>query len=392
MFYFFRKKVIENIVVIDSSFPEKIPSGFRNYEINGLLTVLKDCKCYTMSPTKPKKHAWFKHGYGMHIKTFKQNLKSYSSFYPLNKDKIFYLNKNNRYKFKLAYSIFLAETFVLLPFYNKNKIPFIFTLYPGGAFGLNNIGSDNMLREIFSSPYFRRVIVTQQITKNYLIDKKMCPADKIDFLFLGYSQFDLTDALSKRFYKSNKNTFDICFVANKYSKQGVDKGYDLFVQVAKILCKKYDDVRFHVVGGFYENEIDISDIKNKISFYGHQQPSFLKLFYANMDICLSPNRPFKLFKGNFDGFPLGFECMFLQTALFVTDELNCNNNYFNSDEIVIIKPEVNNIISKIDYYYQNLDKLYDLSKKGSDKINLLANPKERLSKISVIITTEACKL
>ena len=40
-------------------------------------------------------------------------------------------------------------------------------------------------------------------------------------------------SISKSFYKKTKNTFDICFVAYKYMEKGLDKGYDIFIQVCK---------------------------------------------------------------------------------------------------------------------------------------------------------------
>ncbi|MEA4838791.1 MAG: glycosyltransferase family 4 protein [Rhodospirillaceae bacterium] len=393
MFSFFKNTIRDDIVLIDSIFPQEKPMGFRNYEINYLMDSIEGCKSYTMYPMKPGKDAWFKHGYGMEKGVFDNNLKKYLHFYPENEGKIFLLNKKNKYKFRLAYSHFLAETFTLLPFFNKNKIPFIFILYPGGAFGLNNKSSDKMLRKIFSSPYFLKVITTQEVTKNYIINKKLCPEEKVEFIFGGISQFRIEDSIKKKLYKVDKDTFDICFVAFKYSDKGVDKGYDLFIEAARRLANQYPDMHFHVVGGFDESEIDVSDIKSQINFYGPRQPNFLRDFYSKMDICLSPNRPYKLYEGNFDGFPLGAECMFLGTALFTTDELMNNNEYFDDDEIIIIKPEAEDITLKIKEYYLNTNKLYSLSKRGQLKVNKLMNPDNVLKKISEIImeSAESCR-
>lgn len=356
------KKIIkEDVIIVDSRFPRPLPFGFRNLEINSLFDLMPNINSYSMHPMKPGEDAWFKHGYGINKKEFKSNKRGYLKYYPHNKNRIKYLDPNAEYDVKLAYSFFLAETYTLLPFYEKYGINFVFVLFPGGAFGLNNEGSDAMLRAIFASKYFKGVIVTKNVTYNYLISKKMCPRNKIRQL-RGFVQFTKDQLVEKKYYKKDKKTFDICFVAAKYSKRGVDKGYDTYIEVAKRLAKKYKDIHFHVVGGFDENDIDVSDIKDRITFYGFRRPDFLSDFYSGMDILLSPNRAGKLYEGNFDGFPLGADAGCMGVALFVTDELG-QNIYYNNDEIVIINNKVSEIVRKISYYYRNLDKFYDLSRK-----------------------------
>ena len=375
-----------DLALIDCQFPQSKPFGFRNYEINGLLSKFKSAKAYAMFPMKPGKKAWFRHGYGVKEKEFKKNLESYLIHYPENKDKIAYLPKRLQ-NVGVAYCYFLAQTYVLLPYLNKNKLPFVFVLYPGGAFGLNNTSSDAMLAEIFKSPYFRKVIVTQPATKDYLLQKKLCSADKIEYLFGGYLQFGLKDAEPKQKYPNDKKTFDICFVAAKYSPFGVDKGYDLFIEAGKALIAKYPFVRLHVVGDFDKTDIDVSDISDKITFYGFQTPTFLKKFYASMDICLSPNRPYKLYEGNFDGFPLGCEAMALGTALMTTDELNNNRGSFeDGQEVIIIKPDLQDIVQKIMPLIEKPEKLYQIASRGQAKIEQIMNPVQRLDKVAHILS------
>lgn len=361
-FLFSSNKVREELAIIDSRFPRPIPFGFRNTEINCLFKLLPNLNSYTMYPMKAGEKAWFDHGYGIEEDVFKEDKKGYLKYYPENKDRVKYLYPQKKYKIKLAYSYFLAETHTLLPFYNKNKINFIFVLYPGGAFGLDNDGSDRMLREIFESKYFKKVIVTKNVTYNYLLKKKLCPKNKIQPL-RGFVQYTEDQILPKKIYKKDKKTFDICFIAAKYSEGGVDKGYGLFIESAKKLCKLYKDIYFHVIGGFDENDIDVSDIKDRVVFYGFRRPDFLREFYAGMDILLSPNRAGQLYPGNFDGFPLGADAAYMGVALFVTDELG-QNEYFKDDEIVIINHDVNSIVKKIKFYYKNINKLYSLSEKG----------------------------
>lgn len=326
-----------------------------------------------MYSMKPGKNAWFGHSYGIANDQFIINKNGYLANYPDNGDKVRYLKEGVRYKAKLAYSFFLAETYVLLPFLNKNKIPFVFVLYPGGGFGLNNGSSDRMLKDIFSSRYFRNVIVTQDITKRYLIDKKLCDESKISYIYGGFVQFNKDEVVPKKYYKQDKNTFDICFVAAKYSDKGVDKGYDLFIDIAKRLADKIDDIRFHVVGGFDENDIDVLDIKSKITFYGYKTPEFLVNLYSSMDIFLAPNRSGQLFEGSFDGFPLGIDAGYCGVALFVGDDLNMNSDYIDKQDIVIINTDTDKTVDSILLYYNNKEDLYELSAKGCLKTQQLFN-------------------
>jgi glycosyltransferase involved in cell wall biosynthesis len=331
-----RQVVNEDIIVIDSVLPNKNAIGPRNSDLLEFVKKLPSFKYYTMYPMKPGKEAWFSHGYGMEEQVFRRNIKEYEEKYPETKGKIKLLSSEKKYNVKMAYTYFLAETYTLLPFLEKHKIPFVFLLNPGGAFGLNNESSDNMLRAIFSSPYFKKIIVNQKLLKDYIVKKKLCSNDDIIYDFSGSAQFKLEDVKPKRYFKKDKPTFDICFVAAKYSPKGIDKGYDLFIAAAKRLAKYGKDIRFHVVGGFDENEIDVSDIKDVITFYGYMAPTALPDFYAGMDIFMSPNRPFKLYEGNSDGFPLSAGAMYCGVCGFNADDLHMNTE-FKDDEVVIIK-------------------------------------------------------
>ena len=354
----------QDFVVIDSQFPQKEPFAFRNTEINEYFKHIENFASYTLCTTYPDSDAWFSHSYGMSYKQFKENKRGYLRYYPYNASRIHYLHERRNYHIGLAYSFFLGETYVLLPFYEKHHIPFVFTLYPGGAFGLDHEQSDIMLRKLFQSPMFRGVIVTQKITEDYLLRTKLCPADKITYIYGGFIQFKKSELKPKRRYKKDKTTFDICFVAAKYSEKGVDKGYDLFIAAAKKLCQSTEDIMFHVVGGFDENDIDVRDISSRIRFYGYQRPDFFLDFFAGMDIFLSPNRPFKLTPGNFDGFPLGIDAGYSGVGMFIADELNMNRYYKNNEEIVIIPLDVEKITSIVLRYYHDPDRLYELSERG----------------------------
>jgi glycosyltransferase involved in cell wall biosynthesis len=360
------KDVYEDIVVIDSALPTKNSIGPRNSDLLEFAKKLPGFKYYTMYHMMPGKAAWFDHGYGMSRKQFNDNLKDYLSRYPEAKGKVKYLSDKDSYHINLAYTYFLAETYTLLPFLERHNIPFVFLLNPGGAFAMDNKSSDDMLRAVFASPCFRKVILNQEPNHDYLIRKKLCTKQDAIYDFSGSAQFKLSDLKPKKFYPKDKSTFDICFVAAKYTPLGVDKGYDLFIGAAKQLARRYPDIRFHVVGGFDEHEIDVLDIKDAITFYGYMQPHKLPEFYCGMDIYLSPNRPGKLYQGNADGFPLSAGAMYCGVCGFNADETHLNTE-FDDDEVVIVRTQVKDIVKKVEYFYEHLDELYGVSRKGQKK-------------------------
>jgi glycosyltransferase involved in cell wall biosynthesis len=212
-----------------------------------------------------------------------------------------------------------------------------------------------------------KVIVTTKITLDYLLNNNLCNENKILFIYGVVVNSSITKESDNaiRLIKKNKLSFDICFVAHKYSPEGKDKGYDIFIQVAKQLSKIHDNIKFHVVGNFNDTDIDITEIKLKIKFYNTLETSEFPDFYHGIDIILSPNSSFVLAPGAFDGFPTGacIEAGLNSVALFVTDDLNQNIFFKEGEEIV----------NKILHYYLNPAKLYSIANNGKEKIQAIYN-------------------
>ncbi len=72
---------------------------------------------------------------------------------------------------RLAYVTFLGNAGKLMPFLEARQLPFIFQLYPGGGFKINEADSDKTLQHVVLSPLCRKVIVTQRLTHDYIIDR-----------------------------------------------------------------------------------------------------------------------------------------------------------------------------------------------------------------------------
>ena len=364
---FFLKKTFvkgfyrNDLFIYDDIFPHPI-SGFRYEEFKTLLNVFKKSKIlvdpfsYPALNTDVKIHK-------IHILEFKAKFPELENKFT---QKITFVNINT----KLFYCVFLCNIDQNLGWLEKYKIPFVFTLYPGGGFQIEDLISDQKLQKVLASPQFRKVIVNQLFTKEYLIENNFCAANKIEYIFgCVVPQLSLNTNITFKEKYPNKETFDIVFCAAKYMSKGLDKGYDVFVGLAHSLIKKYAFVRFHVVGGFDKEEIDVTLLDGKITFYGYQKFDDLATIYQQMDVIVSPNKPFLYGKGAFDGFPLGtvIEAVLNNVVAIVTDNLNQNTVFENGEEIIITNGDVTSIEKEIINLIQNPEKLFEISQKGRNK-------------------------
>ncbi|OJV90268.1 MAG: hypothetical protein BGO39_02150 [Chloroflexi bacterium 54-19] len=350
------------MLIYDDYFPNVL-SAFRVAEFNYYLANL-NCDIVSAQPN---------------FDTLKEE---YLSFYPQNRDRLKRFVAETALNYRLLYVVFLKNAFKLLPIIEREEIPFIFTLYPGGEFLFYDIISDSRVLRLTNSKFFKRMIVTQKITYNYLLRNGLCPPEKIEYIYGAVIPAELYNRFSipHRYYGQDKATFDICFVAMKYMAEGRDKGYDVFLEVAKVLARLSPLFRFHVVGGFGAQDIDVTSLADRITFYGHQPTSFFPEFYAGMDITLSPNIPFVLMPGTFDGFPTGAcsEAALCGVAVFCTDLLNENEEFTPGEDICIIPGEVEGIVGKIIPYFNEPSALHRLAKAGQRRFREIYGTQRQL--------------
>ncbi|MBQ2870516.1 hypothetical protein IJE86_02320 [bacterium] len=338
--------------------PSDDGNGFQAAEANYLLTNIERSANYTLCKQMTTGIKYPDYPTAKTNKRFKRSLRRYLRLFPNVKNRFFRVDLDKKYNVKLAYGLFANAIYPYLKFFEENKIPFMFTLYPGGGFSLNNPLSDSRLRELFSSPMFKKVIVTMPITKKYLLENNFCSEDKIEYIYGGVPQNK--EFKNKLKYQKDKSTFDVCFVAHKYTSIGEDKGFDVVVDVARRLIKSNKDIHFHFVGP-WENILDVSDISSEnLHFYGLQKPQFFVDFYSKMDIMLSPNRFQMINLGNFDGFPLGIEGAFAGVYLMCADPLNMKPEtpLHNGKGFEVINHNPQEICDKILSKMKNLDELY----------------------------------
>ena len=269
-----------DLAIIDEMFPNPL-SAFRRQEFGSYLNEFQEIKFYASGSSN------------LNFNSIEELIADFKKRLPKHAHQIEIFKPDTIINAKLVYLVFLGNAYSHIDYLEKIKTPFAFTLYPGGSFGLNNAESDRKLKRVTSSPYFRRVIVTQEVTYNYLIENKYCNPDQIEYIYgvvVPIEQIQ-ADYPGKKHFGPDKHTLDICFVAAKYTEKGVDKGYDVFIDVARKLCEKYDNIHFHVVGGFGEQDIDVTGIKDKITFYGYRLTEWFDDFYTDKDLILSAEYP-----------------------------------------------------------------------------------------------------
>lgn len=361
-YVFYKGHKIIDLLIYDDIFPHPV-SGFRYEEFTLLLSVFQKSKIIMTSDSYSVVKA--------PIEKHKQHVADFLYLNNSLKKRLIHKKGFININSKLFYCIFLNNIFTNLDWLEEYKIPFVFTLYPGGGFEVDEFSSDMKLKKVFISPMFRKVIITQIYTQNYLLNNNYCKLENMEFVFGGVvPQNSLQEkVINKKNYLIDKVTFDICFCAAKYTERGEDKGYDVFIEFAHKIVAKYDFIRFHVIGGFSYTDINISQIKDKIHFYGYQKFDGLSDIYKKMDVIVSPNKPFFLGKGAFDGFPLGtvVEAALNGVVALISDELKQNNIFVPNEDIIIIENKCSSIEKEIIDLINNPEKLYLISETGRKK-------------------------
>lgn len=368
------KEVNSDLIIFDDVYPDKI-SIFRTIEFNEYLNLWENAKIVTANNN-------FSTGSNLYNEHFSEN--------PSHINKVIRWENTLSYNAKLAYVVFF-NNLIKFDLGFSIKIPFIVNLYPGGGFQINSTEHDKLYKKYFFSPYLRKVIVTQKIIYDYLIENNLCPKNKIEYIFGVVLSNISSKNDSKKYFFADKETLDICFTAYKYSEKGEDKGFDTFVKAAEILSLKYQNIKFHVVGNFTKNDVGALKVTDDIIFYGVQQENWFDKYYQDKDIIVSPNAPFVLAEGSFDGFPTASvsEASIRDVAMIVTDTLNLNNNNFIEDEeIVIVNNDADEIAAKIDYFYNNPDVLKSISNKGCLKSKQIYSKENQIGKRKEIISYE----
>ncbi|WP_156545642.1 glycosyltransferase [Cupriavidus sp. D384] len=263
---------------------------------------------------------------------------------------------------------------------NAGVDTFAFTLYPGGGFELADANSDHKLRRLCDNSRLGKIITTQNLTYRYLLDNQFCEPDRLLHLFGGVVPmcFDLTGTEAMLAARDTaREALHVCFVAQRYSATGVEKGYDVFVALAEHLRDR-DDIYFHVVGGFDAETIPLKP-GARIQFHGIQPSDFFPVFYGQMDVIVSPNiSGFRLNdgRGSFDGFPTTccVEASLCGAAMFLSDFEGLNATlegkpiFENGSDFEQIDRDAEAIAGRLLHYADEREALRAMARRGRNVI------------------------
>lgn len=327
------RKPARSLVILDDFFPNLL-TGFRVAEYNAYLERFPHLRILSSYPDFAAAH------------------QDYAAHYPHHAQRVMPLTHDQLEHCGLVYLNFLNNAHSYLPLLEARQLPFILTLYPGGGFGLNEADSDHKLDRVMQSPLLRHVICTQKVTEDYLQRRygNRVPRSMIFGVVVNPLYFSLPEN-ERPYFRLGKATLDICFVAEKYMPQGANKGYPEFIETIRKLVTNRSALpfRFHVVGSCTASDWNTDGLEDCLQFHGRLNTPDLLRFYRQMDVVISPNKPFLLHKGNFDGFPTGccVEASLCGVCMVATDMLDLNPAYVDNRDMIIIDPDPESVASRV---------------------------------------------
>lgn len=361
-------KARRSVAVLDDFFPNLL-TGFRVAEYNWYLERFPRLIIYSTNPDFKTVHA------------------AYAQRYPQYADRVKPYDESSLDDCGFAYVNFLNNAHHFLPALSSHRIPFLMTLYPGGGFGLGEPESDAKLDRVLASPLLRGIIATQSITVDYL-KVKGCRVPVHDIYGGAIHPIYLEGVTKNKRTLLDHSALRICFVAERYMPQGANKGYPQFIEAAKQLIRQFPSLKFSVVGSFSEEDFPLDDqIRAALSFHGLLNTTDLKEFFLTQDIIVSPNRPFLLNPGNFDGFPTGccVEASLCGVAVVCSDELKLNRYYADGEDMVICDPAPDAIVKAVGELIRNPDLLRDIGARGQSVSQKVFDPVIQLGQRAVLL-------
>jgi len=323
------------LVVLDDFFPNLL-TGFRVAEYNAYLGAFANLRVLSAVPGFPSEHA------------------RYAARYPQFASRVARFSGRDLRRARLAYINFLNNAIFFLPHLQQRGLPFALTLYPGGGLGLHEAPSDSKLLQVLTSPLLRSLTVTQPVTERYVVEfaakhgLHLPPLRLVPGVVVNPMYFAAGLQPHGPYFGEAKTSFDICFVAEKYMPRGENKGYPEFIAMAHALCDE-PALRFHVVGSFTADDVDVAMLDERIRFSGRIETTDLPTFFHGMDLVVSPNKPFVLHAGNFDGFPTGacVEASLCGVAVMASDALEQNPGYRSGESMLIVPPAVDAMVEAL---------------------------------------------
>jgi lipopolysaccharide transport system ATP-binding protein len=364
-----------DIVVLDDFFPN-LTTGFRVAEYIHYLRVFPGL---LLAST---------------IGDFKQQHAAFARSYPDLQSRVVAYDQAMLRHAKLCYLNFLNNAHYHIEALEAASLPFLFTLYPGGGFELDEPESRSKLNRVLGSPMLRAVISTQSITTDVLrrlqcpVQVHECYGATINPIYLNLS------GMRTEIADTRGSGPKICFVAHKYDREGRTKGYPSFVEVAATLAARYADIEFSVVGNYGPDDIKIPDqLKARLHFKGLLPTAQLRQFLLTQNLMISPNQPHTISGSIFDGFPTAscVEASLCGVAVLCSDELGLNR-FYGADEMIVCAPDASAILQAIEPLLEHPSLTAQIGERGRVKsARLFSAEAQLLPRTKILRDIAACE-
>lgn len=310
--------------------------------------------------------------------SFHDVLADYLRLYPRHRGRIEKAGLGSDFRARLFYTIFLSNIYDCLPLLEACRTPFVFKLYLGGEWCVGNPGSDRMLARVLQSPQFQHVITVDPATRDYLAKKWPHAANRA-----SYQPGWMVDAETLYSAGSHRNpspSHRICFVGMKSAPGGKNKGFDVFVETAKLLLKIMPHLEFHVVGNCDLSDADVSALGSRIIFHGVKNQNFFPQFYLGMDLILSPNRPHLLAPGHLEGAPnvTNVEAGLCGCLVVMTDQCNLNVLFEPDRDLIVVPHDPAAIAQRVEALYADPRRMQTVARQGRERFREVCDEKQTL--------------
>ncbi|MGY2064411.1 FkbM family methyltransferase [Blastococcus sp. SYSU DS0619] len=320
------------MVVLDDYFPTK-GTGFRIAEFDWMLRhgVVAEVMT-TIEPLEPL-------------------VSQYAELHPRTATGISPYDARRLAEFDSASVMFLNNAARFLADLERAALPFVLTLYPGGGLHLGEAGAERKLRRVLRSPQLRHVITTQPLVTDLVqtITGGSVPVTEVLGVVVDPGYLRPGPGLRTEYFGSGKPVLDVCFVAHRYTPDGSDKGFPVFLESLGLLRDAGLPVRGHVVGGFGASDVADEHADLELEFAGVLSTPQLREFFGSMDIVVSPTATGRLAPGAFDGFPTGacVEAALCGVAVVATDPLNQNRLYTDRRDIHMPAADATEVVQRV---------------------------------------------
>jgi hypothetical protein len=279
------------------------------------------------------------------------------------------LNVTTNIAAKLGYCLFYYNLTHAFPIFHRYRIPFAFTLYPGGRFSIYDVTVRDSLIKYVNSPLFRHLFVNMPNIYDYALQQLGLPEEKVTLVYGVPISAEDSDWAEIQLCRFEQSILNVCFAAYSYMHMGLSKGFDVFCRLAKLL-EGFNDIKFFVIGGHSESDSFFKYHPN-VNFLGELSIEQMDRQFEKMHIVVSPVRSHVFSAGCFDGFPTGAALRaILNGCVYVGTDPEDNAQalgLIHDEHLLLTSDRTSDIAEKILILRSDRKKMYEMALAGQDK-------------------------